>query len=92
MPRAANPATASGERCAPSTTAGSVGYRASDFSAPLGCRRPRRTDGSARHNQMAALSRVADLSDALVQIVAQRVGEMERDLPGLRPGEPEAAD
>src|SRR5215467_11325440 len=38
---------------------------AADLSALLGCRRPRRGDGSARHIQMAALSRPVDFSAVL---------------------------
>jgi len=38
---------------------------AADLSALLGCLRPRRRDGSARHIQMAALSRPADFSAVL---------------------------
>jgi hypothetical protein len=49
----------------------------------------RRSHGIPRASYWRAIIKS---SDALVEVVAQRVGEIERDLPGLLTREPEAAD
>ena len=63
-----------------------VKFPAADLSAFLGCRRPRRRDGSARHIQIAALSRPAEFSavSSLGPEIAAQIRRAEEDADSTR--------